>query len=461
LDKSEFERALKIGLGRALLYVKEHPNVPCRDIILDVCLHTSVYDGQIEGSREVYLYEVLQSTNDYAWYRQRILAAFSGPPGLEGSDYSHLFALVLYMAKRGDQEARDRIYARVRDDATDAWDYVGDMLSLDGLRGLQFIVRLQSIPSDDWEFDRIAATLIEDFPEQANEETLRALLPDHPDFLTPLLVVLRDRSDPSFEQRREARSQARKAERSAELAISYADFKKRLDEGTDKRVRSRFGIARPWGIHANDEDIQLAALDLEAEQDQFKLSVLLGIFSKRRYPLEPDYLLAIASQYLPMIEQSTDSGRPTIEASLAVGALNALTNVSHPKVRAFAMTLLDRPDLLHRAVDMLTENFEEGDWQLITSLTELHHIAQEDYHSLGIGVRTAFEHHPHPDAIPALLNLYEYSPCSHCRHHIVENLHSLHALPDWMIREAAHDSYSDTREFIEKEFPGKQGRATG
>jgi hypothetical protein len=455
LDKSEFERALKLGLGRALLYVKEHPDAPYRDLILDVCLHTTVYDGQIEGSREVYLYEVLQSTNDYSWYRQRILAAFSGSPALEGSDYSHLFALVLYMAQHGDQEARDRIYARVREDAADAWDYVGDMLSLDGLRGLQFVVRLQPIQSDDWEFDRIAATLIEDFPEQANEETLRALLPEHPDFLTPLLVVLRDRSDPTWDKRNRARLQAIREQDKAEFSFGYDKLKEYLATTDDKSGRVRRTM-QYWARYASEDDLAKAAHDLEVEQHEPRLLAYLSIFHKRRFPLEPDRLIAIATQHRVNIDERVDSNwPPTLSADLAMRAFNALALVPHPDVRTLALSIIGQAPLMFRAVKMLVENFQPGDWVLLASLAQRHDISHEDYHGLGMGIRSIFEAHPHTDAVPALLNLYEYNPCSHCRHTVVENLHSLNAFPDWMIRECAHDSYSDTREFIMNEAQKK------
>jgi hypothetical protein len=457
LDKSEFERALKLGLGRAVLHVKAHPDVPYRDAILDVCLHSPAYDLQIEGTRAMYAYEVIRSANDYTWYREQILTALVESPPSDDWDQGHLMAMARQMAVDGDQEAREKLYGKVRVNAEAGYDnYVDEVVALDGAQGLALIASLPPIVGHSWAYESYASWLIEDFPEQANEETLRSILSEYPEFLEPLLEALRDRNDPTREERKRAESQTHQEARRAELAISYADFKQRLDEGADRRYRSRFGLARPWGIHASDEDIQLAALDLEAEQDQARLNTLLGIFNKRKYPLGPEHLLEIASQYLPSIEERNDSGRPTLEASLAMGALNTLSHAQHASVRQFALSLLDQANLLYWAVKILSENFEAGDWQVITSLTGQHKIDQEDYHSLGMGVRTMFESHPHPDAIPALLTLYEYGPCSFCRHFVVENLHSLNALPDWMIRECAHDSYSDTREFIETllEKPG-------
>jgi hypothetical protein len=448
LDKSEFERALKSGLGRAVLYVKEHPDVPYRDAILDVCLHTTVYDGQIEGSREVYLYDVIHSTNDYAWYRERILAAFTEMPPSEDSNYSHLFALVQHMAKQGEAEARETLYQKVREDAASGWDYARDMLDLDGIPGLVFAGSLEPIERSDWEYELIALTLIEDFPDQANEASLRAVLSEYPQFLEPLLEALRERSDPTWDERNHARLQARKDEDQAEFSFSYEELKKTIHSATMMNGTVRRTILY-WARYAIENDLRQAALDLEVEQDQTRLNTLLGIFSKRQYPLEPDRLIAIATQYVDSIRERRKTVHPTLPTNIAMQALNALSLIASAKVRPFALSLMDQPHLLYWAVEMLTPNFVAEDWALLASLTERYGIPPEDYHGLGMAVRHVFKHHPSIDAVPALLNLYEYSPCSHCRCHTVESLHSIGALPDWMIRECAHDSYADTRAFVE------------
>jgi hypothetical protein len=66
---------LELGLGRAILHLKEHGATQYRDIILHACLHSSLYDAQVEDNRVPYLLEAINLTGDAAFFEQQILAA--------------------------------------------------------------------------------------------------------------------------------------------------------------------------------------------------------------------------------------------------------------------------------------------------------------------------------------------------------------------------------------------------
>ena len=82
---------LRLGLGRAIVFLRQHDARPYRDIILDACTHWTGYDQQVEGTRTPYLMTVLDSTGDLASYVEPILAAFRA--STDRRDQQHLIRL--------------------------------------------------------------------------------------------------------------------------------------------------------------------------------------------------------------------------------------------------------------------------------------------------------------------------------------------------------------------------------
>ncbi len=51
MNENEFREALGAGLGRAMIYARDHDMRPFREVILDACLHCHANDPQCEGNR--------------------------------------------------------------------------------------------------------------------------------------------------------------------------------------------------------------------------------------------------------------------------------------------------------------------------------------------------------------------------------------------------------------------------
>jgi hypothetical protein len=152
-------------------------------------------------------------------------------------------------------------------------------------------------------------------------------------------------------------------------------------------------------------------------------------FSGVAFPLEPDILFPLALE---------EDGR------LSAAAQNALQNITHPSVRAFALQMIAEARDTGRMAGLLLNNFQEGDWTLLESLT-LRSFDLDDYHSLGFSIREIFEIHQSREAVGSLTNLYERGPCSFCRDHVIEHLHTLNAIPQWMYEECQYDADLDIR----------------
>jgi hypothetical protein len=201
---------------------------------------------------------------------------------------------------------------------------------------------------------------------------------------------------------------------------------------------------------ASDADLHQAALDLLAlpdDQTEQRLAYL-AIFGDRVFPLEIDRLLEWARQLddRPLYDEgSVPADR------IPLWAFNVLCNVSHPKVRDLAFYLIETSSVAGQAVDLLANNYHEDDWRVIEDITR-RDLDREEYHSLCLSVRAVFASHPEHDALPALLNLYERSPCVVCRSRMVEYIHWLGALPEWMLEECKHDSDLNLRKHALENF---------
>lgn len=57
---NKFKNSLKRGTGEAILILKENPELDFSDLIINASIKNFAYDPQIEGSRENYLFELIQ-----------------------------------------------------------------------------------------------------------------------------------------------------------------------------------------------------------------------------------------------------------------------------------------------------------------------------------------------------------------------------------------------------------------
>ncbi|HZO26892.1 MAG TPA: hypothetical protein VFH48_12995 [Chloroflexota bacterium] len=124
---AEFERVLGLGLGRAILFLRQHDARPYRDIILNACVHWTGYDQQVEGTRTPYLMTVLDETGQIESYVESILAAFRSTT--DRRDQQQLIRLASELAQDGYAEARVALYERFdRNDSEEPYSCAVELL---------------------------------------------------------------------------------------------------------------------------------------------------------------------------------------------------------------------------------------------------------------------------------------------------------------------------------------------
>lgn len=442
MQTDEFERYLRLGLGRVILHLQTHDATPYQDLILHACLHNTTYDTQIEGFKNFYLMDILNLMPDKTFYRDKILdAAASTTDETDERDAGHLVELARLFAWEGDQRAREIVYDVFAANAEDehslgAWEIV----RIDGVEGFLYVIdtlgeKVFNNP-DHFESDYLLCELEEVVGENIARESLSEIRKTNRAVDAYLTMAERCRSRRSQPpQPPSEKAKANKANRERFLAQSYVEIKRRILE--DKYPPRHWLIL--WGKNTDEENLRQAARDFLNEQDPKRLIQYLNIFFHAVYPLDPEPLF-------PLVDFKSDY------FFIPARVFNVLKNITHPAVRDFALKLIADNRHVGQAVGLLNRNFQDGDWALIEPLSQVAYDDDFIAHNLQISVRAIVSDHPSKQAGQTLRNLYEYGPCSFCREHIVEELHALGELTDSIRAECHYDSNLDIRKLARNGF---------
>ncbi len=426
--EKDFEKWLRLGLGRAVLFLKQNHSAPYRDAILYACLHDQRYDRQCEDIRGTYLYDLIVATGEPAYYRDKIIAALY-PLSSEGEGAFQRMEIVRHFAAAGDQIARVALYTAFLKNAQ-LRDYrgAGELIELDGMEGFTTVLTtyLQTV-GEDKDIEDVGNWMY-DLEEREGKETARELFTELREQIPAigecLAAVQRERAS------RQGKSKLSRPK------LDYASLSQLIDEYCAKpRDNREFASAsrfRSLGKRATAEALARISVDTEQETDELRLLPMLRLFGMVTFPGNPVRLITLAG---------SENG------AIARAAMQALENVSHPEARTFAFELMKQPRFYGHAVDILTSNFVEGDYSNVEPLLR-QEMGEEDFHSLGISVKDMVEKFPRPEAIPSLQWLYENGPCGLCRSGCVELLDQLGALPKGLRAECCFDASPHTREWI-------------
>ncbi|MGI8858433.1 MAG: hypothetical protein ACR2JW_22045 [Thermomicrobiales bacterium] len=437
MEVEEFQRILSAGLGRAILYLRDHDATPYRTVILHDCIQGGGYDRQVEGSRAEWLFELIQLTNEQQWYRDRIIAAFIASPDEEEYDTHQLFEFAWLFAEHGDAEARHAIYTTFarsvaeRDDDTGA----GELVELDGLEGFVFVAdclgrRLPMNP-DSWTSDLALSLLEKRLGEGEATEAVQRAATENPAVAGYLSAV------------RQRRARYVEGGRRSQRILNYDEIKEII---RDPNAARRTVTLLRWGQKAPDNDVIRAAHDFLQEEDLSRLYGYVTVFTKRAFPLTPEKLIALACSAL---DRPYEARTADINARVALRSWNVLQLVRHPSVRAFSLQSLQSVHWADRAVGLLMSNYVEGD-QLLIEECLTRHQDSEWVHDVGFDALKVFGVNPTPDSVAILQMIYERTPCSVCRGRCVEQLIALGQLPAWMAEECRLDANEAIRERVAK-----------
>src|SRR5687767_8505817 len=108
MEEKDFCEAVRSGLGRGILYARDHDVGRFRDVILDACMHCYSADPQTEGTRAPYMLELTDTMPDREFYRNEVLNSLSHSQ--DDWDTVQRFRIASYLAMDGDDRARRAMY---------------------------------------------------------------------------------------------------------------------------------------------------------------------------------------------------------------------------------------------------------------------------------------------------------------------------------------------------------------
>jgi hypothetical protein len=138
METKEFENAVGLGLGRAVLHLLDHDARPYREIILDACLHNKAYDQQVEGGRAAYALELMRASGDLALYADAVIRSLVEEA--DDWDTSQRFQIARLLAHNGNQSARQAMQSAFEAMTISDNEVASEFIELDGLTGLIFVV---------------------------------------------------------------------------------------------------------------------------------------------------------------------------------------------------------------------------------------------------------------------------------------------------------------------------------
>lgn len=379
MTKDEFRRLLNAGHGRAALYARDNDISQWRDVIEDMCVHCRAVDVTFDGTHAAYIYNVVERLPDAATYRDAILAAL--PETGDNFDTWHRLTLACFLAADGNPDAREAVYAHFKPGPK-----FGEKLAVQ-------LVRLDGMPAFLCAAENIGALLQN--PENEVDQGLLFFVACKKCGEEEVLTALRAAApgNPNFAAYLAAATTPPRSSRSA-----------RYD-----RIR--------WGREATRETLLEVAQELASTHNP----ELLSVFVDRAYPLDPAPLFALSNHR---------------------DAVHALTEITHPPLREFAIQLVESQspnrDL---AIDILLNNAQPDDVQLALSW----YLAEPDpqvRHTQEPALRKT-------GSIPLLKAVYENSHCSECRLYAVEDLLEQNAFPDAWREECQYDASDELADLLQ------------
>jgi hypothetical protein len=417
VDAAEFTRSLHVGLGRALIYSREHDVRQFRDVILDACLHCYAYDGLLYGTHGAYMQKLVSGLPDKDFYYGQVLNSLAGSG--DDVDAAQRFHFAACLAFDGNEPARQAMYDSFNPGPRTGEHIATDFLKMDGIDGFLFVA------------EKIGALVIEkgekvvqgvSFDTCGEEVTRKALL--EAGVTNPRIEAYRLALDA-----RERRMNEFSA-RQDFTSLTY----ERLFQEVLTTGRLAYISFMKWGEETSDAELGLAAKGLIAANDPEHQLAHLWIFTERTFPLDANAILSLVNSN---------------DRRVGRAAMTALEKICHPAVRELALRSIEtRAQCRGQAIALIAGNFEPGDHRLVLRWFR-DEQDPDSRHALGLDLRAFLERHPDEETrVPMLIALYEHGPCSFCREDAVKRLLELNALSSELRTECAWDANFDIRDLV-------------
>jgi hypothetical protein len=415
--RDRFKSSIKRGTGEAHLILQKHPTIDFSSDILKASLRNYAYDGQAEGSRAIYISELIELSKQ----KDKILKAISNGLSNEGKDtwaLVQLFDLAAIFAKQGDKELRKAIYKRFFKKKIEGSDWCGydSIIDLDGLDGLKYIAttigKSLEKKSDDWQDDMIINHFQDKFPKINAKRELEIASRDNKYIRIYLDNVKRTKKNRKKYKR---------------PVFNLKTLREQI-------ATSKYIYIRPsYTKSLSQAEIKIIANELLAEKDKVRLGKYLSIFSRIKFPYD----------YQPLL--SLTNTKVNSKNRVAEWAVESLRFFSGKDIRQFALEKLTHTNTPWTYTNLLISNYKKGDNKLLTRLVGKC-TTEDSIHNLVYSYVDIYKANKTRECKEPLQAIYDRLTCGIHRTDIVKIMMENNVLPKRIKAEIKFDSDEETRQ---------------
>lgn len=417
--RQRFRNSIKRGTGEAHLIMQNNPSMDFSSDIIKASLTNYAYDGQSEGSRALYISELIELSKQQDKIREAILFGLSN----ERNDtwaLVQLFDLATFFAKQGNKEAKRVIYKRFLKKIINGADWCGydSIIALDGLNGLIYIAsklgKLRAKNPDDWQDDMIIRRFQDENPSvDAIKELEKASIADK--YINIYLENV---------QRTEANR-----ENYQPPVFNLDTLRERIENSTYIYIPPSFTKS------LSDKEIGIIADELLVEKDKLRIGKYLSIFSRIKFPYDYQLLLKYAKT------------RVNNNNRIAEWAVESLKFFSGDNIRQFALDKLKKTNSPSTYTKLLMNNYRQGDSELLKSIAD-RCKSEDSIHNLVYSYVDIYKANKTKECKEPLEAIYEKLTCGIHRTDIIRILIDNNVLSSQIKAEIKYDCSEETRELI-------------
>lgn len=420
--KQKFKSAIKRGTGETHILLKENPHIDFSKEIIKGVLTNFAYDQQSEGSRDVYIAELIELSSK----KEKILPVIYDALRTENNDdwsTEQIFDIAAIFAKKGDEQAKKAVYESYYKYVMDGADWAGQeaIVEIDGLEGLLYIAETKGKYLTENPESWIDSFFVNSFQEENSKIDVYCELrksAESNNFIKKYLEVIEKNE---FEV--------------------YKPNKNKKEKYDYQYVKDRFenkylGIGPRILESLLKKDLKKLADDFLKETKRSKQEKYLRIFACVKFPY----------QYQPILELAKSKVRKTDR--LVEFAVKSLQFFRGADIRQFALEKLSNTNEPETYTNFLIGNYRKGDWKLLKSIAEKarnNHVIE----SLAVSYIDIYQANQTKECKEPLEIIYEKMNCGLHRTKLVRILMENNVLSNKIRNEIQFDSEDGIRKLYE------------
>lgn len=422
--QNKFKKALKCGTGKAYFILKGNPDIDFSRIIKKSLLKRMCYDGQCDGHRGNYYYELMQVSPQKEALIKFVLKELQ-------KDHKDWYVLVqlyeiaaLIGVNEGHEEAVEGVRKRFRKEMTETDDRDGEnaLLRIDGVKAFLGLVRLKGMllkKNPDWsEYGGLITQFDKLYPKANGSKILkRASLQN---------VFIKE----YWKRVQKHKNRKKKIEKGKQAKYKYKNIVKTIKKSRFFWVSDQVKDLDEWTIYR-------LALALNKEKNAKRQQRYLDIFAKCKFPLGLEVLF-------DFIEQKHQTPKSLVEP-----AVKALALFQSKKIRSYALKKLKKKKDILIYLPLLICNYKAGDHLLLDDILQMKWNTEE-IHELNYIYRSIYRKNAPKESRLPLKRIYDQLNCGICREAVLETMLDNKVLTTEILKEMKLDCHEPVRELYKK-----------